>query len=122
MADRVLVVDDEPALLELMCTFLQRYGFETVACGAAQAALARFRESPGHWSLVVADLSLPDMEGSSMACMMAAEQPEVKFLICSGWPFDLECVPADQRQRFSALQKPFAPGMLADAVRSLLAR
>ena len=51
---------------------------------------------------------------------MRALNPAVAFLISSGYPVDLTKFPSELRRRTAALQKPFTPRMLADAVKNLL--
>lgn len=118
----ILIVDDEPPLLRLMQAYLQRLGYDVTGCPNATEALERFESGDPHYALVVADLSLPDMSGDTMALRMAQCNPDVKILLCSGYPFDIESLPPGVRERSAALQKPFLPNMLATEVEALLAR
>lgn len=124
MADplSILIVDDEPPLLRLMQAYLQRLGYEVTACPNATDGLSQMEANPGKYALVVADLSLPDMAGDAMAIRMAENNPALKVLLCSGYPFEVESLPASVRGRFSSLQKPFLPNMLAKEVEALLNR
>ena len=116
----ILIVDDEPPLLKLMLVYLQRLGYEVTGAPTAAEALQCFEAEGKRFALVVADLSLPDMNGAAMALQMAQKNPALKILLCSGYPFDIQSLPAGVRERCSALQKPFLPNMLAKEVESLL--
>jgi DNA-binding NtrC family response regulator len=118
----ILVVDDEPALLRLMQAFLQRTGYKVDICTDAAPALEKFRSSPDGYHVVIADVTLPEMSGDQMALQMAEANPDLRVLLCSGYPYDLETLPAGVRPRFATLQKPFLPDALTSAVAELLER
>jgi DNA-binding NtrC family response regulator len=119
---RLLLVDDETALLKLMETFLGRIGYQVVSHTSAAAALGRFEADPENFGLVVADLTMPEMSGEQMALKMVELNPSIRVLLCSGYPFDLRSLPEAVRGQFSVLQKPFVPKMLTSAVDELLKR
>jgi DNA-binding NtrC family response regulator len=118
----ILIVDDEPPLLRLMKAYLERLGYDVTGCLNAKEALVCVDSAPHKFSLLVADLSLPDMDGGEMALRMAELNPELKVLLCSGYPFDVESLPPGVRERAATLQKPFLPNMLAKEVEMLLQR
>lgn len=117
---RMLLVDDEPQLLRLMQTYLKQLGYVVEACPDGKSAVAAFERAPDQFDIIVADLTLPDMSGQDMAIQMAASQPKLCVLLCSGYAVDWNAVPANMRDRFEALQKPFLPNMLASLVEKLL--
>ena len=118
----VLVVDDEPGLARMISIFLEKSGYQVTSCGDAASGLAHVKHDPGAFRVVIADLTLPDMTGDAMSMQMLDINPELGILICSGYPFDIESVPAAKRSRMAVLQKPFMPDMLRGAVAELLAR
>lgn len=118
----ILVVDDEPALLRLMQAWLERLSYRVAGAATAKDALEIYRREPGGFSLVLTDLSLPDMPGNEMAAQILNADDKVRVLLCSGYPFELACMPPDVRHRVDVLQKPFVPAMLARAVEDLLSR
>jgi DNA-binding NtrC family response regulator len=119
---RILLVDDEPALTRLMQTYLARMGYTVDTSLRAGEALALFDADPEGYKLVVADITLPDMPGSDMAVQMADRNPNLRILLCSGYPFAVDSLPERIRHRFASLQKPFLPNMLAEALEQLLQR
>lgn len=118
----ILIVDDEPPLLRLMQAFLERHSYQVTACATAAEALEFFRTDTSRFRVVIADLTLPDMQGDAMALQMVEEAPDLRVLLCSGYPFDLQGIAAAVRRRFGTLQKPFLPNMLTRAVEDLLNR
>ena len=61
-AVKVLVVDDQPLIVEELCEFLESSGYRCVPCGSSQQAVQRFSEDP-QIGLVLCDLHMPDMDG-----------------------------------------------------------
>ena len=104
---RVLVVEDDPALLRLLVRYLQRAGME--ADGAEAAALAIQRFKPGAYSIVLADLTLPDGSGLELIEMFLGSDLDLRAVLFSGYPLALDMLPESLRERASVLQKPFSP-------------
>lgn len=119
---KLLIVDDEAILLKLMEKFLGGVGYQVASLTSANAALARFEALPQEFRLVVADLTMPEMSGDKMALRMVELNPNIRVLLCSGYPFDVRSLPEPVRNQFSVLQKPFVPKMLTGAVEELLNR
>lgn len=119
---RILIVEDEPPLIQLLQKYLTRLGYEVEAHSTSTEALRRFESAPAAFDLVIADLGLPDFPGDTLLTRMLEIQPNLRILICSGSPFFLENLPKALEKQVSFLQKPFVPKMLADAVQQLLAK
>jgi DNA-binding NtrC family response regulator len=111
---RLLLVDDEAALLDLLRRYLERLGHQVVACDGAEAALVEFSREPMAYELVLSDLTLPDLPGDAMLERMYGMNPALRAILTSGYPY----VP--RAAYISFLQKPFAPRMLAETIESLL--
>lgn len=117
---RILLVEDEPALLQLIQRYLQRLGFQIEAHTSSLEALQSFQAAPDRYSLIVADLGLPDMAGETLLSRMLKLRPGLCIVICSGSPFFIESLPVEFRSQVTFLQKPFMPKMLGDAVQTVL--
>jgi len=115
-AARVLLVDDEAALLDLLKKYLERLGYEVDAFTQPEDALARFDADPGNYALVITDLTLPGINGEQMLERMRASYPALRAIVSSGYPYE----PSGRRTSF--LQKPFLPKMLAEAIETMLKR
>ena len=113
-AVRILLVDDEAPLLDLLKRYLERLGYEVDSCLSAEDALVRFQEEPGRYSLVLTDLTLPGMGGDAMLAEMRLTEPKLKAIIASGYPYE------PQGKRTGFLQKPFLPKMLVELVEKML--
>lgn len=111
----ILVVDDEPALLQLTRKYLERLGYEVEAFPDAASAWHRFQIDPPHWSLVIIDLSLPDKPGDQLASEMLGLHPALKVIVWSGYAFDASSLGTEPGQ-VRSLQKPFSPKILCETV------
>jgi DNA-binding NtrC family response regulator len=110
---RLLIIDDEPKLLDLVRRYLGRLGYEVETCSGAEEALALFQAAPDQFSLAITDLSLPTLNGEELIERMRQLRPGLPAIITSGYPYQ-------PRAGIGFLQKPFLPQMLAEAVESAL--
>lgn len=117
---RILLVDDEAPLLQLLEKYLLRLGHQVETHSQSASALRAFETGPSNYDLIIADLGMPDMPGDTMLRSMLAIRADVPILICSGSPFFVSTLPQALEKQVAFLQKPFAPKMLSDAVDKLL--
>jgi two-component system cell cycle sensor histidine kinase/response regulator CckA len=111
---RILLVDDEAPLADLLTRYLERLGYQVDSCLTPADALARFEADPARYALVLTDLTLPGMSGDEMLNRMRAASPKLRAIVSSGYPYE----PTAKRTGF--LQKPFLPKMLAEQIEQLL--
>jgi two-component system OmpR family response regulator len=67
MTKKVMLVEDDAAMQELIGGYLANYGFEVRTFGEPQAALQELKENNAHYDIVVLDLMLPGMDGFDAA-------------------------------------------------------
>lgn len=119
---KILLVEDEPPLLQLIDKYLQRMGYAVESHLKSLEALRNFEASPEGYSLVIADLGMPDMAGDTLLTRMLEIRGDLRILVCSGSPFFIENLPPALQKQVAFLQKPFVPKMLGEAVEKLLGR
>ena len=110
----LLLVDDEPALANLLKKYLERLGYHVDACTHPEAALKLLDENPGRYRLLVTDLTLPDMNGEELVLRSRERIPQLRAIIASGYPYEPRATGVE------FLQKPFQPAVLAQAVERIL--
>ena len=81
---RVLVVDDDEALVEACADCLVEAGFDVVTARDGRAALDRFRE--GTFDAVLSDIVMPDMDGLALLRTIRAHDLDVPFLVMTSAP------------------------------------
>jgi|HubBroStandDraft_3_1064219.scaffolds.fasta_scaffold683060_1 CheY-like chemotaxis protein len=111
---RLLIVDDEPAVLDLLKRYLERLGYAVEVTPSGEAALDLFHAAPEPYDLVITDLNLPGMGGEEMLKQMRQRQPSLRALISSGYPHD----PVLGNVGF--LLKPYLPKMMVEAIDQIL--
>src|SRR5262249_8955396 len=122
MAERILVVDDEPDLLELVRVNLRQAGYEVETSETGRDALELLRRTPP--DLVVLDLMLPDVSGTEICRRMRSD------IDLSDLPIIMLTAKADEVDRVVGLElgaddyvtKPFSPRELTLRVRAVLRR
>ena len=80
---RILVVDDEPAQLELVGGFLRKQGFEVAEAASGRAAVARFKQEP--FDLVLTDQRMPDLSGLDVLATVRAASPDTAVVIMTAY-------------------------------------
>lgn len=116
---RILLVDDEESLCQLLAKYLSRLGYEVDTALSAEDALEMFERDPNAYALLLADLSLPGMRGDELMLRVLASAAPVRVLLSSGFAYDLSHVPEQYRDRASFLQKPYLPRQLAERLKSV---
>ena len=102
---RVLVVDDDSGLLDLIEMRLVAGGYAVSCAASGEEALARFRaERP---RAVISDLRMDGMDGHALFAHLHAEAPTVPVIILTAHGTIPEAVAATQRGVFGFLTKPF---------------
>lgn len=117
---RILLVDDEPALLESMRAYLARLGHTVAAFHDASSAWDCFTAEGSTFQLVIADLTLDGMPGQELIAKVLERDPDVAVLATSGYTVSLMNLGEKRDGRVATLQKPFTPRMLTDALERLL--
>jgi two-component system phosphate regulon response regulator PhoB len=122
VASRILVVDDEPDLLELVRLSLVEAGHSVTTAASGQEAIEALRRSTP--DLLVLDLMLPDMSGTEV-CRHLRSRPEldgVLVLMLTAKSEEVDRVVGFELGADDYVTKPFSPRELALRVRALLRR
>jgi two-component system phosphate regulon response regulator PhoB len=122
MSQRILVVDDEPDILELTRFALAREGFEVETAATADEAWTCLRRTRP--DLVVLDLMLPDRPGTEICRMMRsnAELAEVPVIMLTARTDEVDRVVGFELGADDYVTKPFSPRELCLRARAILRR
>jgi len=116
VAHRVLLVDDDDAVRDMMTATLERKGFEVVAAATVTDALKRIASES--FDVLITDLHMPDPgDGFTVVTAMRHSQPGALTLLVSGYPDVQSAMAAIVLEADEILVKPFEVGTLADLVR-----
>ncbi len=118
---RILVVDDEPAVLEVAEVFLERAGFRVLCAPGGAKAVEILRSRRDEVDAVVLDLTMPEMNGVETFAALRGIRPDLPILVVSGYSEAL----AEQHFPCAALsgllRKPYEPEELVERLRGMLA-
>src|SRR5882672_9842160 len=111
---RVLLVDDDKDLLQLIAMRLTATGYAVTAVESGQAALAAL--AVARPQVVVTDLRMEGMDGMALFDAIHRDSPSLPVVILTAHGTIPEAVTATRRGVFSFLTKPFEPKVLLDTV------
>ena len=112
MEKRVLIIDDDPVILDAVKTILEDMGYQvdgyTSSPEGEQAALAE------EYDLILMDLRMPEKDGAAVTASILAKKPAVKILLITGHPTDPLARRALDAGAKGLLKKPFEIGKVLD--------
>ena len=112
---RILVVDDEPDMLELLRLLLtERTNHEVVCAGSGLAAKRLIEE--GGYELVITDMKMPDLEGLELMEVTRHTTPALPFIFITGFGSIEMAVEAVRKGAFDYITKPFRKEQILLAV------
>ncbi|HSS62665.1 MAG TPA: response regulator transcription factor [Candidatus Limnocylindrales bacterium] len=119
MAAPILVVDDDPKIVSLVKTYLEREGLRVITASDGPGALRSFNESsPG---LIVLDVMLPDLDGLALMRIIR-ERSDVPIVMLSARAQVADRVYGIHEGADDYLAKPFSPAELVVRVKAVLRR
>lgn len=116
---RILVVEDEPVVVEVVERYLLREGYSVLTAGDGEAGLQRFTESRPH--LVVLDLMLPKLGGMEV-CRRIREQSRTPIIMLTARGDEMDRIAGFETGADDYLAKPFSPRELVARVKAVLRR
>ena len=115
----ILLVDDEPHIIELASLYLKQDGFRVISAGDGLTALERIaRDNP---SLVVLDLMLPRLDGWEV-CKRVRAESDLPILMLTARDDDIDKIVGLELGADDYLTKPFNPRELVARVKAILRR
>ncbi len=118
--ETVLLVEDEPAILNLAARLLRKQGYGVLATKSPTDALRLAAEHEGDIHLLLTDVIMPEMNGRVLADNLRARYPHIKCLFMSGYTADVVAKQGILDEDVSFLQKPFSAEELADKMELVL--
>ena len=116
----ILLVDDEPAMRQLIETVLDSQSWSVRVADGAVAAIATVNSAPTPPALLICDVLMPGIDGLELTRRLLARLPQLKVILISGHLMDLSWWPTDLRE-ICFLTKPFSNDQLIQAVKQAIA-
>lgn len=111
----LLVVDDDPLVLESTCSLLTSCGFTTVPCGRSSDAMRRLLDH--NFDAVLSDIKMPGLTGIELLGEIRAANPDIPVILMTAFAeFDL-AMEAIRKGAFDFILKPYEPAYLILAMK-----
>ncbi|MBY5349847.1 response regulator [Rhizobium leguminosarum] len=119
MAPRILVVDDEPHIRDVICFALERASLASMAARNGTEAMTAFRR--GNIDLIILDIGMPDMDGLEL-CRQIRKTSALPILFLSARDEEIDRVLGLEIGGDDYVTKPFSPRELVARVKAILKR
>ncbi|WP_035453383.1 response regulator transcription factor [Alicyclobacillus herbarius] len=119
---KLLIVDDEPAIVKLVEFNCQRAGFATDTLVDGRAAYERVVAEPDRYDLVILDVMLPGMDGMEVCRRLRQEHVMVPIILLTARDEELDRVLGLEIGADDYVTKPFSPRELVARVKAILRR
>ncbi|HRS82543.1 MAG TPA: PAS domain S-box protein [Smithellaceae bacterium] len=118
--ETILVVDDEPMILDVACEMLKRLNYRVITVSNGEAAIDLYRREKDRVDLVILDMVMPGMNGSEVFDAIRQIRPGARVLLSSGYSLNGQAGKIMQRGCSGFIQKPFTINDLAVKLRKVL--
>ena len=118
--ERILIVDDEADIADMLSIGLERLGYETVSVTDPRVAMAAFGEDPDAFDLVVTDQMMPDLTGLELIRRVKEIRPGIKAILCTGYGDGANVDAARGAGADAFFQKPVDSLSVAAEIRNIL--
>ena len=118
--ERILIVDDEESILNVLQKMLERLGYRVTARTKAIETLKIFRDDPNAFDLVITDMTMPNMTGKELADELKKTRSDIPVILCTGFSNRIDENEAKQVGIDAFIMKPISRKAIADTIRKVL--
>jgi len=118
--EHILVVDDEPAIVEVLVSLLQNLGYRVTAASGSLMALESLKADPDDFDLLITDQTMPQMTGLELARAATAIRPGFPMILCTGFSRDIDAGNAESLGIRGFVMKPVTLREIAKLIRKVL--
>jgi PAS domain S-box-containing protein len=118
--ERILLVDDEKAIVQLERQVLEKLGYTVTAFERPKETLKAFEATPDDFDLVITDMAMPEMTGEQLANELMKIRPEIPVIICTGFSERVNVQEVEKLGIMGVLHKPMSKSEIAEMVRNVL--
>lgn len=116
---KILIIEDEPDIQELLAAYLRDAGYEIVIAGDGVEALAQFQQ--GAFDMILLDLMLPKIDGFGV-CELIRRESSVPILMLTALDGEQDQLRGFQMEIDDYVTKPFSMSILLQKIRAILRR
>jgi PAS domain S-box-containing protein len=118
--ETILLVDDEPFVVDVGRKMLERLGYNVITAKNGKEAFQRYLANKSGIDLVILDMIMPGMGGSATYERLQSVDPDVKALLSSGYSVDGQAQKILEKGCNGFIQKPFTMAGLSQKIREIL--
>ena len=116
---QILIVDDEPAVAEVVSLYLKKEGYGCTIAHDGRMALAKMEDRP---TLVVLDINLPEVDGLSVLSTIREKYPDTGVIMLTARRQEIDRIYGLELGADDYMVKPFSPAELVARVKAVLRR
>jgi DNA-binding response OmpR family regulator len=120
--ERLLIVDDETDIVEMMYLMLEKLGYRVDATTSSIDALDRFRKNPETFDMVISNQTMPQMTGMELIRRLRLSRPDIPVILCTGFNEKISEDHATQLGIGALIVKPVGITEMAGKIRDVLDR
>jgi PAS domain S-box-containing protein len=113
---RILFVDDETELVDMVKQLLEHKGYQVESKTSAAEALEVFRARPDEFDLVITDMTMPHMTGEKFAIELMAIRPDIPIILCTGYN---EMISAEKAKALGIKEFVMKPIIMREMARTI---
>lgn len=114
--ERIMVVDDEPDILEVLQRALRNQGYKVEAFGDSRKALQAIKDRPQEFDLLFTDQTMPGLTGAGLAREALMVRPDLPVVLCTGFS---ESIDQEQALDLGVREFVMKPVLMADLARAV---
>ena len=118
--ERILLVDDEDAVLQIEKKILESLGYRVTEKTTGMEALTVFEESPFDFDLVITDMTMPKMTGIQLSMKLKEVRKDIPVIICTGFSEQIDRGKAAALGLQGFIAKPVLINEISETVRKVL--
>ncbi|MBU8910298.1 MAG: response regulator [Desulfobacterales bacterium] len=118
--ETILVVEDDPSILNIMQTILKGLNYTVLTSNAPEKTMSIVKKYAGTVHLLITDVIMPKMNGHDMAELLRSTYPDLKCIFMSGYTADVIAHHGVLDKGIRFIQKPFSRRELAEIIRKVL--
>ena len=118
---RLMVVDDEPALVNALVRLGTRLGLRVTGFVSSSEALRKFAGTPHAYDILLTDQTMPGLSGEELITYVRAIRPDLPVILCTGFSRTLSAERAAELGVGAFLAKPVSAQQLAEALAAVTA-
>jgi CheY-like chemotaxis protein len=118
--ERILLIDDEPALVNMGEQILTSLGYDVTTRTSSIEALELFKAKKDRFDLVITDMTMPKMTGEDLSKELMKIRPDIPVILCTGFSARIDAKKATDMGIKAFVSKPILKREIAETIRTVL--